>query len=59
MFQLTIYIMIAIIADIVGKEIITVCMFLGIIITSVMQLPCVIKLLVIIVCENLLKVWRR
>lgn len=38
MFQLAIYSMLAIIADIVGKEIITVCMFLGIIITSVMQL---------------------
>lgn len=43
MFQLAIYSMLAIIADIVGKEIITVCMFLGIIITSVMQLPSIIK----------------
>ena len=28
--------------DIVGKEIVTICMFLGIIITAVMQVPCVI-----------------
>ena len=42
MRQLAIYVVVAIIADIVGKEIVTICMFLGIIITAVMQVPCVI-----------------
>ena len=41
MRQLAIYVVVAIIADIVGKEIVTICMFLGII-TAVMQVPCVI-----------------
>ena len=40
MRQLAIYVVVAIIADIVGKEIVTICMFLGIIITAVMQVPC-------------------
>ena len=31
-----------IIADIAGKEIVTICMFLGIIIMVVMQVPCLI-----------------
>lgn len=43
MLQLVIYIMAATIADIVGKHNFAVCIFLGIIITSVMQLPCIIK----------------
>ena len=42
MQQLAIYVVVAIIADIAGKEIVTICMFLGIIITAVMQVPCVI-----------------
>lgn len=46
MSQLAIYIMGAVIADIAGKHNFAVCIFLGIIITSVMQLPCCIKLVI-------------
>ena len=42
MQQLAIYVVVAIIADIAGKEIVTICMFLGIIIMVVMQVPCLI-----------------
>ena len=43
MQQLAIYVVVAIIADIAGKEIVTICMFLGIIITAVMQVPCIVR----------------
>ena len=46
MLQLVIYIMGAVIADIAGKHNFAVCIFLGIIITSVMQLSSVIKIFI-------------
>ena len=46
MRQLAIYVVVAIIADIVGKEIVTICMFLGIIITAVMQVPCIVQIMI-------------
>ena len=46
MSQLAIYIIAAIMAYIFKKEIFSICIFLGIILTSIMQLPSVIKIFI-------------
>ena len=42
--QLAVYIIVAIIANVLGKDAIAVCMLLGIIITALMQLPCIVQM---------------